>query len=60
MIILGVADLARSYRFSRDGLGWPTSRTPDQGIVFFATRGTAVALYPYAMPAVDSGPVSRT
>ena len=56
MITLGVADLARSHRFYKDGLGLPTTRTPDEGIVFFATRGVAVALYPYARPAEDVGP----
>jgi catechol 2,3-dioxygenase-like lactoylglutathione lyase family enzyme len=56
MITLGVADLARSYRFYKDGLGLPTTRTPDEGIVFFRTRGVAVALYPYAKLAEDVGP----
>jgi catechol 2,3-dioxygenase-like lactoylglutathione lyase family enzyme len=53
---LGVADLARSCRFYKDGLGLPTTRTPDEGIVFFRTQGVAVALYPYAKPAEDIGP----
>lgn len=56
IITLGVADLTRSYQFYKDGLGWSTSRTPDEGIVFFATRGTAVALYPYGRLAEDVGP----
>jgi uncharacterized protein len=56
MVTLGVADLARSHRFYRDGLGLPTTRTPDEGIVFFATRGVAVALYPYERLAEDVGP----
>jgi uncharacterized protein len=56
IITLGVADLERSFRFYRDGLGFPTTRTPDAGIVFFQTRGVAVALYPYAELAGDVGP----
>jgi len=56
IITLGVADLARSYRFYKDGLGWPTTRRPDDPIVFFQTHGAAVALYPYARLAEDVGP----
>ena len=46
IITLGVADLERSLRFYRDGLGFPTTRQPDQGIVFFQTQGVCLALYP--------------
>jgi catechol 2,3-dioxygenase-like lactoylglutathione lyase family enzyme len=56
VITLGVADLARSYRFYAEGLGLPTTRKPDEGIVFFQTLGTTVALYPYAKLAEDVGP----
>jgi uncharacterized protein len=56
LITLGVADLDRSYRFYKDGLGLPTTRTPDDGIVFFQTRGAGVALYPYGRLAEDVGP----
>jgi hypothetical protein len=28
-----------SYRFYKDGLGLPTTRTPEDGIVFFQTTG---------------------
>jgi catechol 2,3-dioxygenase-like lactoylglutathione lyase family enzyme len=56
LITLGVADLARSHRSYAEGLGLPTTRTPDEGIVFFQTAGTAVALYPYARLAEDVGP----
>jgi uncharacterized protein len=56
LITLGVADLAASYRFYKDGLGLPTTRTPDDGIVFFQTAGTTLALYPYAELAKDVGP----
>jgi hypothetical protein len=56
LITLGVADLARSYRFYKDGLGLPTTRRPEDGIVFFQTRGVALALYPYSELAEDVGP----
>lgn len=56
LITLGVADLARSYHFYKDGLGFPTTRTPDQGIVFFQTSGATLALFPYAELAADVGP----
>ncbi len=47
IITLGVADMARSIRFYRDGLGLPTSVTEDDAaIVFFKTSGTCLALYP--------------
>jgi catechol 2,3-dioxygenase-like lactoylglutathione lyase family enzyme len=56
LITLGVADLARSFRFYRDGLGLPTTRKPEDGIVFFKTSGVTLALYPYAKLAADAGP----
>jgi len=55
VITLGVADLARSYRFYKDGLGLPTKMTPDGGIVIFATTGTRLSLYPYHKLAEDVG-----
>lgn len=56
LITLGVTDLARSYDFYKDGLGLPTTRTPDEGIVFFQTSGATIALYPYTKLAEDIGP----
>jgi catechol 2,3-dioxygenase-like lactoylglutathione lyase family enzyme len=56
LITLGVADLERSYRFYKDGLGLPTTRTPDSGIVFFQTSGVTLALFPYNELADDVGP----
>jgi len=47
IVTLGVKDLERSLRFYRDGLGLPTTRKTEQGIVFFQTSGTCLALYPY-------------
>ncbi|MEO3807804.1 VOC family protein [Sphaerisporangium sp. B11E5] len=56
LITLGVADLHRSYEFYRDGLGLPTSRKPEEGVVFFRTSGVVLALYPYSDLAGDVGP----
>jgi catechol 2,3-dioxygenase-like lactoylglutathione lyase family enzyme len=55
IITLGVADLARSHRFYAEGLGLPTTRDPADGILFFQTHGTTLALYPYAELAADVG-----
>src|SRR5688500_9351318 len=55
IITLGVQDLERSLRFYRDGLGFPTTRTADQGIIFFKTSGVCLALYPYDLLARDVG-----
>jgi catechol 2,3-dioxygenase-like lactoylglutathione lyase family enzyme len=56
IITLGVADLERSFQFYAHGLGFPTTRRPEQGIVFFQTSGTTLALYPYDELAADVGP----
>jgi catechol 2,3-dioxygenase-like lactoylglutathione lyase family enzyme len=56
LITLGVADLERSYRFYKHGLGFPTTGTPADGVVFFQTSGTTLALYPYEDLARDVGP----
>ncbi len=53
IITLGVEDLERSLVFYRDGLGFPTTRNADSGIVFFQTRGVCLALYPYTELAKD-------
>ena len=53
MITLGVKNLETSLAFYRDGLGLPTNRTADQGIVFFQTHGVCLALYPYDELAKD-------
>jgi catechol 2,3-dioxygenase-like lactoylglutathione lyase family enzyme len=54
LITLGVRDLDRSLRFYRDGLGLPTTWSPDKGVIFFQTTGTRLALYPYAELAKDA------
>ena len=56
IITLGVADLERSFYFYRDGLKLPTTRSPENGIVFFQTNGITLALYPYQDLADDIGP----
>lgn len=56
LVTLGVGDLARSTRFYAEGLGLPTTRRPEDGIVFFQLRGTVLALFPYEELAQDIGP----
>ena len=46
IITLGVKDLDRSYKFYKEGLGFKTSKSPEDGIVFFKTKGTCLAIYP--------------
>jgi catechol 2,3-dioxygenase-like lactoylglutathione lyase family enzyme len=53
-VTLGVADLQRSFHFYKDGLGFPTTMTPDGGILLFATKGTALMLYPYEKLGTDT------
>jgi catechol 2,3-dioxygenase-like lactoylglutathione lyase family enzyme len=55
IITLGVKDLEQSYRFYHEGLGFPTNWNPEQGIIFFRTGGTCLALYPYEKLAEDVG-----
>lgn len=56
IITLGVKDMARSIRFYRDGLGFSTSAREGDGIAFFMTAGTRLALYPLDKLAEDIGP----
>ena len=53
IITLGVADLAGSTRFYRDGLGLPLRDGPD-GISFFETSSTWLALFPREKLAEDA------
>src|SRR5271170_370392 len=53
IVTLGVKDLERSLRFYRDGLGFPTTRKAEEGIIFFRTGGVCLALYPYTSLAKD-------
>lgn len=45
IITLGVADLQRSLRFYRDGLGWSPSSASNEHIVFFPLGGVVLALF---------------
>ena len=53
IVTLGVKDLEQSLRFYRDGLGLPTTRNAEAGIIFFQTSGVCLALYPYTELAKD-------
>ena len=57
IVTLGVSDLERSFRFYHNGLGFPTTRDPSQGIVFFQTGGVCLAIYPLDKLAEDVSPV---
>jgi catechol 2,3-dioxygenase-like lactoylglutathione lyase family enzyme len=55
LITLGVADLARSLAFYRDGLGFPTHQyKPGDDVVFFRMEGSWLALYPRDKLAADA------
>jgi catechol 2,3-dioxygenase-like lactoylglutathione lyase family enzyme len=56
IITLGVANVDRSIRFYRDGLGFPTSAREGDAIAFFVTAGTRLAVYPLDQLADDIGP----
>lgn len=43
-------------RFYRDGLGLPTTRKAEEGIIFLQLQGTALALYPVEELAKDISP----
>jgi predicted lactoylglutathione lyase len=60
IITLGVSDLRHSYEFYHEGLGFPTSRNPESGIVFFQTSGTCLALYPLDKLAEDVSPTQSS
>lgn len=53
IITLGVNDLKRSFHFYHFGLGFPTNSKVDDGIIFFQTSGTRLALYPLEKLAED-------
>ena len=56
LITLGVADIARSLVFYRDGLGLPThNHKPGDDMVFFALEGTYLGLFPREELAKDAG-----
>lgn len=53
IVTLGVGDLERSRKFY-ERLGWRRSSPNTEGIVFFQTGGTALALYPRSDLAKDA------
>lgn len=56
IITLGVKDLDIAYRFYHEGLGFPTNSKPEDGIIFFQTAGTRLALYPLEKLTEDISP----
>lgn len=54
IITLGVKNLTAAYDFYHHGLGFATSGTPEDGILFFKTTGCCLALYPYDELAKDA------
>lgn len=57
IITLGVRDMTISFRFYRDGLKFATTNKEGEGIAFFATSGTRLAIYPIEKLAEDIGPM---
>ncbi|WP_126173031.1 VOC family protein [Altericroceibacterium xinjiangense] len=56
LVTLGVADLARSVAFYRDGLGFPAENyDPDAGVAFFRLEGAWLSLFPREELAKDAG-----
>jgi hypothetical protein len=54
LVTLGVADLARSLAFYRDGLGWRPASASVGDVVFFQAGGVVLALYPRRLLADDA------
>ena len=54
IITLGVQDMKRAFNFYHEGLGLPTSNTPESGIIFFKTSGVCLALFPLDKLAEDA------
>lgn len=58
IITLGVESLERSFAFYKKGLGLETGSEfckPEDGIIFFKTQFTVLALFPYDKLAKDIG-----
>lgn len=55
IITLGVESLERSFQFYSQ-LGFQSSKSPEDGIIFFKTGGVCLALYPLAELAEDVSP----
>lgn len=56
LITLGVADLDRSVKFYRDGLGLPTHFKDGDPIAFFDLAGTKLSIFPIDELAHDISP----
>jgi catechol 2,3-dioxygenase-like lactoylglutathione lyase family enzyme len=55
LVTLGVADLERSLRFYRDGLGWrPASQSMEGDVAFFQLNGLVLALWRRTELAADA------
>ena len=54
IVTLGVSDLARSYKFYTEILGWKTNSPSDGDIAFFQTDGAVLAIYPLDKLAEDA------
>ena len=56
LVTLGVADLERSLRFYRDGLGWvPSSQSVEGDVAFFQLHGMVLAVWGRHDLADDAG-----
>ena len=55
LVTLGVADLQRSLRFYRDGLGFSLSPASQDDVAFFRTGGVVLSLYSRHKLAEDAG-----
>ena len=53
VVTLGVSDLDRARRFY-EALGWSSTSTPEDGVVFFQSGGMVLALWDRATLAEDS------
>jgi catechol 2,3-dioxygenase-like lactoylglutathione lyase family enzyme len=54
LVTLGVADLAQSIEFYRDGLGLPMRDDDNEGVAFFELDGAWLGLYPREALAEDA------
>jgi uncharacterized glyoxalase superfamily protein PhnB len=54
IITLGVKCMKTSYKFYKEGLGFPTSAKIEDSIYFFKTNGTCLAIYPFDKLAEDA------
>lgn len=56
MVTLGVADIDRSLKFYKDGLGWKTDAKPGDPVAFFPlSNGVLLGLFGRAALAEDAG-----